>query len=193
LTKAVKSLTWEQVNTWRLAQHGLAPRVGFMEAVRRVIGVQAQVLSAAELAVWARVDGLRPADVQAALVQERTLVKTWAMRGTLFLFAAEDLPLVVAARNAKESRYWVTYFERYGIFEVQSQALLAAVPQVLGGEPMTREQLAVAVAKHTGIDRLLPALIESSWGTAFKPSAFGGDLCFGPTQGRHVAYVRPGD
>jgi len=35
----VKSLTWDQVNAWRLAQHGLAPRVGFMEAVQRLIGV----------------------------------------------------------------------------------------------------------------------------------------------------------
>jgi hypothetical protein len=191
--KAVKSLAWDQVNAWRLARHGLAPRVGFMEAVRRMIGVQAQVMSAAGLALWARVDGLRPADVQAALWQERTLVKTWAMRGTLHLFAAEDLPLVVAARNAREGRYWVKYFERYGIFEPQYQALLAAVPRVLGGEPMTREQLAVAVAKYTGIDGLRPALIESSWGTALKPSAFGGNLCFGPTQGRNVAYVRPGD
>jgi hypothetical protein len=184
-------LTWDQVCAWRLAQHGLAPRVGFMDAVRRMIGVQAQVMSAAELALWARVDGLRPADVQAALWQERTLVKTWAMRGTLFLFAADDLPLVVATRNAKESFYWRTYFESYGIFESEYQALLAAVPQVLGDEPMTREQLAIAVSQHTGIDKLLPMLTESSWGTAFKPSAFGGDLCFGPTQGRNVAFVHP--
>lgn len=156
-----------------------------------MIGVQAQVMSAAELALWARVDGLRPADVQAALWQERTLVKTWAMRGTLFLFDAKDLPLVVAARNAKEGRYWVTYFASYGIFEPEYQALLAAIPQVLGGEPMTREQLAAAVAKHTGLARLQSALLESSWGTALKPSAFGGDLCIGPTQGRNVAFVRP--
>ena len=174
-----------------MARHGLAPRVGFQEAVRRMIGVQAQVMSAAELALWARVDGLRPADVQAALWQERTLVKTWAMRGTLFLFAAEDLPLVVAARNAKASRYWPTYFASYGIFEPEYQALLAAVPQALGDIPMTREQLAVAVANHTSLDQLRTMLTESSWGTAFKPSAFGGDLCFGPTQGRNVAFVRP--
>lgn len=187
----MKLLTWDQVTAWRLARHGLVPRVGFQEAVRRLIGVQAQVMSAAELALWARVDGLRPADVQAALWQERSLVKTWAMRGTLFLFAAEDLPLVVAARNAQASRYWMTYFASYGIFESEYQALLAAIPQVLGDKPMTREQLAVAVATHTGIDQLLLMLTESSWGTAFKPSAFGGDLCFGPTQGRNIAFVRP--
>jgi DNA glycosylase AlkZ-like len=78
----VKSLklTWDQVNAWRLARHGLAPRVAFMEAVQRMIGVQAQVMSAAELSIGARVDGLTRADVQRALWQDRTLVKTWAMR-----------------------------------------------------------------------------------------------------------------
>jgi hypothetical protein len=59
----VKSLTWDQVNAWRLARHGLAPRVGFMEAVKRMIGVQAQVMAASELSLCARVDGLRPSDV----------------------------------------------------------------------------------------------------------------------------------
>jgi hypothetical protein len=189
----MKALTWDQVSAWRLMQHGLAPRVGFMDAVQRLIGVQAQVMSAAELALWARVDGLRPADVQAALWQERTLVKTWAMRGTLFLFAADDLQLVVAVRNARAGRYWVKSFESSGIFEAEYQALLQAVPHVLGGEPMTREQLAVAVAKQTGIDTLQSALIASSWGMALKPSAFAGDLCFGPTQGRAVTFVRPCD
>jgi hypothetical protein len=189
----MKSLTWDQVNTWRLAQHGLAPRVGFMEAVRRMIGVQAQVMFAAELALWARVDRLRPADVQSALWQERTLVKTWAMRGTLHLFAAEDLPLVVAARNTQTYRYWIRHFASYGIPEEQYETFLEAVPHLLGGEPVTREQLAVAAAEYTGIGQLVPALTESSWGAAFKPSAFRGDLCFGPNQGRNVAFVRPRD
>src|SRR3954465_618543 len=103
------SLTWDQVRAWRLAQQALRPRLDqryWIEAVARVLGVQAQVLSAAELALGARVEGLTRADVQQALWQERTLVKTWAMRGTIHLFAAEDLPLVVAARGAGGGRPW---------------------------------------------------------------------------------------
>jgi hypothetical protein len=78
-----QALTWSQVHRWRLAQHCLAPRLNrpdFVQAVTRTGGIQAQVLSAAELALWARVDELSRADVQAALWQERSLVKTWAMR-----------------------------------------------------------------------------------------------------------------
>src|SRR5829696_9627583 len=102
------SLTWEQVHAWRLEQQCLVPRLerrNFIRAAECVLGVQAQVMSAAELSIGVRVDGLKRTDVQRALWQDRTLVKTWAMRGTIHLFAAEDLPLIVAARCADGGRY----------------------------------------------------------------------------------------
>src|SRR3954447_4136978 len=97
------SLTWEQVQAWRLQQQCLVPRLNrrsFTAAVERVLGVQAQVMSAAEMSIGARVEALKRADVQGALWQDRTLVKTWAMRGTIHVFASHDLPLIVAARCA---------------------------------------------------------------------------------------------
>src|SRR5919112_6858944 len=111
------ALTWDQVRAWRLEQQCLAQRLeqpDFVKAVKRVLGVQAQVMSAAELSIGARVDGLKRADVQKALWQDRTLVKTWAMRGTIHLFAAEDLPLIVAARCADGGRYRLNDFRQFG-------------------------------------------------------------------------------
>ncbi|MCI0730593.1 MAG: winged helix DNA-binding domain-containing protein [Chloroflexi bacterium] len=190
----MKSLKWPQVNAWRLSQHGLAPRLkrqDFVEAVTRTGGIQAQVMSAAELALWARVEGLSPEDVRSALWQERTLVKTWAMRGTLHLLPASELPLYAAARSVYDNRNWLDYFTYYGATPAQYEAFIAAVPQVLGSEPMTREQLATAVARHTGAPKLGELLLASSWGSPLKPSAFRGDLCFGPNQGQKVTFVRP--
>jgi hypothetical protein len=190
----VKSLTWKQVNSWRLSQHCLSPRLkrqDCVEAVTRSAGIQAQVMSAAELAICTRVDGLTPGDVQAALWKDRTLVKTWAMRGTLHLLSADDLPLYVAARSTHDDRNWLKYFTYYGITEAQYEAFIAAVPQVLGSEPMTREQLATAVARHISTPELGKLLLSSSWGSLWKPSAYRGDLCFGPNQGRNVTFVNP--
>src|SRR5215213_3957680 len=188
------ALTWNQVHAWRLAQHRLAPRLNrqdIVEAVTHTGGIQAQVLSAAELALWARLDGLSRADIQTALWQERALVKTWAMRGTLHLLAAHELPLYVAARSRHDSRNWAGYFAYYGLTPAQQEAFLAAVPHVLGSEPMTRQQLADALVSHTGISVLRELIVSSGWGSPLKPSAFRGDLCFGPSQGQNVTFVNP--
>src|SRR5207253_2327926 len=56
---------------------------------------------------------------------------------------------------------------------------------------MTREELASAVAKHLKAPDLGKLLLASSWGSLWKPSAWRGDLCFGPNQGRNVTFVRP--
>lgn len=188
----MKSLTWNQVNAWRLAQHSLSPRLNrdaFVEVTSRVYGIQAQVMSAAELALAARTDGLLPQDVQSALWQERTLVKTWAMRGTLHLLAADDLPLHAAARRI-DPRSWID-FESHGISEKQREAFLEAVPEVLGSEPMTREELAAAVAERVRLPVVGELIAKSRWGTPLKPSAFRGDLSFGPNQGQNVTFVNP--
>ena len=52
---------------------------------------------AAELSIGARSASESPAGVQAALWEERSLVKTWAMRTTLHLLPAGELPLYMAA------------------------------------------------------------------------------------------------
>jgi winged helix DNA-binding protein len=59
--------------------------------VRALFGIQAQDRAAALLAVRARSDV-----PTAAAVIESGLVRTWAMRGTLHLLAADDLPTALA-------------------------------------------------------------------------------------------------
>ncbi|MCB9454069.1 MAG: winged helix DNA-binding domain-containing protein, partial [Anaerolineaceae bacterium] len=184
----MKSLTWNQVNAWRLAQHGLASKVkreDFIKMTSRLFGIHAQVMSAAELGLGGvRVDGLMPGDVQAALWEERTLVKTWAMRGTLHLLTADDLPLHAAARSI-DPRGWID-FEAHGISPKQAGAFFEAVPEILGSEPMTREQLASAVAEQVGLPVLGELIAKSKWGSPLKTFAFRGELCFGPNEGQKV-------
>src|SRR4029450_11009086 len=58
-----------------------APDGAMLEVAAGIAGVHAQVLSSAELTLWARVEGLGPDHVRRALWEDRSLVKTWAMRG----------------------------------------------------------------------------------------------------------------
>jgi hypothetical protein len=188
------ALTWPQVHAWRLSQHGLSPRFSsqdFVQAVTRTGGIQAQVMSAAELAMCIRVEGLSPYDVQSALWRDHTLVKTWAMRGTLHVLSVRELPLYVAARNWQHGAGWAKYFAEFGLSRAQQDAFLLAVPHVLEQGPLTRLQLADAAAKHTGVASVRDMILSSSWGMPLKPSAYRGDLCFGPGQGQTATFMNP--
>lgn len=81
-------VTWAKVIAWRAARRGLdrlAPQSELLAVASRLCGLHAQFMSSAELTLWARVEDLDPTAVASALWQDRTLVKTWAMRGTLHL------------------------------------------------------------------------------------------------------------
>ena len=190
----MKALKWDQVHTWRLSQHGLSPRLDsrdVVQAVTRTAGIQSQVMSASELAVCTRVKGLSPHDVKAALFQDHTLVRTWAMRGTLHLLPAKDLPLYVAARDWQHNASWSNYFGEFGLTPAQQEAFLLAIPYVLEQGPMTRVQLADAVAKHTGAAGSRDLILSESWGSPLKPSAYRGELSFGPGQGQNATFMNP--
>ena len=191
----MEALKWSQVHAWHVLQHGLFPRLNsrnVVEAVRRTGGIQAQVMSAAELAVCTRVEGLSPQDVRSALWQDRTLIKTWAMRGTLHLLSAKELSLYVAARDWHATPAWSNYFAEFGLTTpAQQESFLSAIPHVLEQGPLTRQQLADAVAKQTGIAQVRDFILSANWGSPLKPSAYRGDLCFGPSQGQNVTFVNP--
>lgn len=189
------ALKWPQVHAWRLSQHGLSPRLSredLVKIVERTGGIQAQVMSAAELALFTRLEGLSPQDVRSALWQDHTLIKTWTMRGTLHLLSASEYPLYVAARDWHATPAWSRYFAEFGLTTpAQQESFLSAIPHVLEQGPLTRQQLADAAAKHMGIAQVRDFILSESWGSPLKPSAYRGDLCFGPGQGQNVTFINP--
>lgn len=158
----------------------------------RLCGLHAQVMSSAELTVWARVEGLDRQAVQRALWEDRTLVKSWAMRGTLHLLPADELPVWHAALGTSP-RYlkpaqWQKYF---GITLDELDRLTEAVATALDGRLLTREELGREVERISGLTGFGTRIAESSWGTILRPAAFDGRLCFGPTLGQRVRFTRP--
>jgi DNA glycosylase AlkZ-like len=185
--------TWDQVLARRVAAHHLdAPATdGLVPLVRRLCGVHAQLGSSAEAAVWLRTGGaLGAADVRRALGEDRTLVKTWTLRGTLHLLPAADLPMWAAALATRSFPRPKSWYDYHGVTPEDMAALEATVPEVLTGTPMTREELAAAVAARTGRPQLAERL-RSGWGAVLKPMAARGQLAFGPPDGRNVTFVAP--
>ncbi len=193
---------WDQVLAWRLErQHLTVPapvpagdRDGaLVGVVRRLSGVHAQLASAAEAAVRLRTAGaLDAADVQAALTEHRTLVKTWTVRGTLHLLPAADLPRWVAALGTRTFPRPESWYRYHGVTPEDMAALEETVPQVLSGTPVTREELARQVVERSGRTEVAEHL-RSGWGALLKPLAARGQLVFGPSDGRNVTFVAPGE
>ncbi len=187
------SLTWKQVNAWRLAQQGLVKRAGsaeLIEAIRQVGGIHTQVMSAAELAIGARVDGISPQEIQDALWNTHTVIKTWALRLALHIIPAEDFPLYIGARLNTDLN-WPEHFSHQGIPKDVLEAYLAAAPEILDGQPITRQQFAAAIDERIHSPELHQYLASSGWGMSLKPLACHGELCVGPNQGQNATYVRP--
>lgn len=186
-------LTWPQALAFWLQRHFLeerAARGNLPVVVSRICGLHAQVMSSAELAAWARIDGLDSGDVNAALWQERSLVKLWAMRWTLHLFSAADFPLYLAAFRAFGHFRREQWLKSVGITADDMNALLEGFQVTLTGNGLTREQLADALARHTGRPYLRDMLL-GGWGTLLKPGAYQGHLVFGPNSGPNVTFVSP--
>ncbi len=188
-TNAV-DLTWDQVLGWRVGQHRLAAPAGdAVDVTARLAGVQAQVASSAAqvLAVRAAATSV---DLDTLLWQDRTLVKTWAMRGTLHLLPAAEWRTWIAVLRTREWRItpgWVRY---HGITEAELDAVTEAIPEALAGDPLTRDELAGRVAAITGHAHLGEQL-RSGWAAVFKPAANRGLLCQGPPRNGNITFTDP--
>ncbi len=103
--RAELTVTAAQAAAFRLARHHLVERrtqnaeqrTSVVDVVRATGGIQAQVMSAAEMALWTRRRETTSDEIRKALFDRREIVKTSAMRTTLHLIAAGDLPMVIAA------------------------------------------------------------------------------------------------
>jgi len=177
-----------------MARHHLdEPARDLLAVTARLGGVHAQLASAAELALGIRSTDAGGAAVRDALWRDRTLVKTWAMRGTLHLLPAAEFPLWVAAlRTRKRQRYPPAWERNFGVTPAETEAITEAVGQVLPGRHLTREELAAEIARNVGEPRFAE-LLGSGWGALLKPAALLGELCFGPSRGQQVTFVSPRD
>ena len=133
-----------------------------LDVVSELCGLHAQVMSCAELTLWARVEGLERDAVSRALWEERTLIKTWAMRGTLHLLPAAEMGLWIAALGTRIERHFLNKARQraFGFTREEVLALIDAIGEALDGRELTRAELAETV----GDQRL-----SESWGSMLKP------------------------
>jgi hypothetical protein len=154
-------------------------------AVKALCGAQAQLPSAMELALRARVEGLTIDDIENSRVNDRALVRTWCMRGTMHLVAADDLDWLLSAIAPAVLRDAWRWFERkHGLERDSVSKILDEAYRVLkANEAMTRRDLMQAVAARHG------AAVAPAAAGVVRLSAMLGRVCLGPDRGAEPTYV----
>lgn len=170
----------------RLDTQGVSQALGsgVVDSLRHLLAVQAQDHYASLWALGLRTRGTDEAAVETA-VRERRIVRSWPMRGTLHLVAADDLRWMLALMASRIIALDSKRIERdFGLHERALDLCREAVVRVLeGGRCLSRPALYVALAER-GIDVAGPRGLQILGRLAHE-----GLLCQGPREDRQPTFV----
>lgn len=187
----ITELSADQVRAIRLHAQRLSPRgstENILQVIRALCGVNAQLRPAMLLALRARARGLRPEHVAD---RQQELVRTWAMRGTIHLFARDDygwiLPLLGPTLTAKSRRRRL----ELGLDEAKLEKGLREMRAIMEREgPLTRGELVDRLVDHgVSIERKSQAPYH-----LLAYAGLNGIMIMGPDRpGGEETYVLAGD
>ncbi|MGH2737787.1 MAG: winged helix DNA-binding domain-containing protein [Actinomycetota bacterium] len=154
------------------------------DVVRHLVGIQAQAPLAAELGVRARAKRVTLADVDRARLEDRSVIRTWAMRGTLHLISAEDVGwLVPLTVGPSMPRVWQRLAEE-GVPRRTAERAVGLIEDMLAAEgPLTRAEIAERLRRRR-VRTEGQARAHLTWLAAAR-----GVCCFGPTRGGRPTFV----
>lgn len=169
----------------RLLAHRLVEggRTTAAQAVRSMLAMQAQDLESALWSVGLRAPGVRRKDVVQALAAG-TIVRSWPLRGTLHITAAEDLPWLLSTLSSRMVDATAKRREALGLDDrALGRARDIAIEHLSGGRALSREDMlaafvkgGVAVDSHRGYHLLFNLSLT-------------GTLCFGPPGPKEQTFV----
>ena len=129
----------------RMTRQGLAARSATATAAgvaAAAVGLQAQDAGAARLGVRARSSAVDEAAVVNAIQHERSVVRTWLMRSTVHLVAADDARWMAELYGPVMERSYRTRWRKLGITEAVIEAAATHARELLDGRGLTRHELA---------------------------------------------------
>jgi Winged helix DNA-binding domain len=194
----------ERLRRYRLAAQRLTPvtaAADAAEAARAVVGVQAQDVRAAGLALSSRVPGLRRADVDGS-----GLVRTWTVRGTVHLIDPGDLPWLDAVLGPRNRERFDAEMRKRGGYETAA-GMLDDLVGVLTERPLDRAGLLAELARRghpvlgqRSVNVLMPwaaaqglvaGLADGRYRAAQPPPAVDADLALETLARRYLAGYGP--
>jgi hypothetical protein len=147
--------------------------------------IQAQAFDAARHQIRVRSAGLTAAAVDRAFAEERSVVRTWLMRGTLHLCAADDVRWLIGIFGPVIDQLGAARMRNLGLDDATCARGVAVIRKALAGGPMARReirrQLISAGVLEEPVGQTMMHLI-------FHAAALG-VVCSGPRIGRDESFV----
>lgn len=186
---ATKAFTPDQIHAFRLRRHHLLDLKAkdVVTICRDVCGIQAQIMAAAQLQLWARNHAITPATVNEALWQKRLLVKTLFMRQTLHLLPAEDFPLYIGAQKTTRARAVLSVMARLKITRGEADEFTGLILKVLDAGPAPHAAIASAVRPH--VSKRVRAWMDRVSSIVRLP-VVEGLICYGPGKANQATFIR---
>ena len=161
-------MTLEEIKLRQLTnQHLIAPG-DTLTVVGDLCGIQAQFMASALHSLKIRVSDHDEAFIKASLV------KNWALRGTVHVFAKEDLPLFIRCNNGADYRrnvwdtpsYW-NQREDWALTPQRQQYLSDVILQTLAEGPCERDALKAA-CRNAGMTEAEEGSMFYPWGGGIR-------------------------
>jgi len=145
----MRATTGAAVLAQRTARHGFVdrPAACVADAARLTGGLQAQDPQASRLGVRSRARGVTEADVLLAIEVERSVVRTWLMRATIHLVAAEDVGWMTRLLGPAIARKFAKRWLDLGLSDDVLARSAEALPDVLADGPRTRPEIVAGLAE----------------------------------------------
>jgi hypothetical protein len=182
-------LSPRQLRNLRLRSQRLHPGTGqpissVPELVKTMLGLQAQEPPSGMLAVRPRTHHLVAEDVRRAREEERSIVLTWCMRGTMHLVSAEDLAWMLPLFGPLFIRKGQRRYKQLGLDpETRSRAAREIRATLNRHGPLTRPELARFLAEKD-----IPVAGQAI-AHLVRYAALEGVICFGPERDGKLTYV----
>jgi hypothetical protein len=185
----------ETLTRFYLQNHCLADRAGktdIAKVVGKICGLHSQLPTTPYYSLWNRVEGFEPRMLDLLLYRDKSLVKTWFMRGTLHIISSQDLPLY----NNALKRMW---FEHHGRYmnkpdwpspKERESKLYPKIKEALAEKPLRRKELCNRV-RFLLADEVQPyERLFSAWGGILKETSYLGLTVHAEPCGRESCFAR---
>jgi uncharacterized protein YcaQ len=179
----------DQVHAFRLRRHHLLDTkpAGIVRIAGEICGIQAQIMSSAQMALWTRNHSVTREEIETALWQKRSLVKTYLMRRTLHLVPARDFSLYIAALRQSRVAPLLRVMARFGVDQNEADALTGLIVELLASGPMSKTALSTAVKPKVSM-RVRAWMDKVS--SIFPLPAAEGLICYADDRGGESVFVR---